>query len=191
MKNRTRPMLLVGGILWLTLTVGAVGCGSTSELPLFGRPVAAVTVVDANICSTPEDEEALVAEIVARVNEERAQNGLNAVTIDPELTAAAQSYACTMITDDYFGHYHPVTGQGPGERATQAGYLYRAVGENLAAGQRTSLQAMTDWMNSTAGHRENILNPMWVHIGVSIRKGGKYGTYWVQEFGAPWPGMNP
>jgi len=176
-------LLLVG----LTVSFGGAGCGSGQDLPLFGNLIAGTVSADANVCLVPDDEEELVAEVVRLVNEERVSRGLNAVTVHPLLTKAAGDYACTMISDGYFGHYHPVTGQGPGERAAAVGYAYRAVGENLAAGQRTAAQVVQDWMNSTQGHRENILNPMWVHIGVAVRRGGSYGIYWVQEFGVTWP----
>ena len=37
-------------------------------------------------------------------------------------------------------------------------------------------------MNS-AGHRANILNCAFKHLGVGVAKGGAYGIYWTQDFG--------
>ena len=65
-------------------------------------------------------------------------------------------------------------------------YDYYMIGENLAAGQATPAQVMADWMES-AGHRANILEASFVELGVGVRTGGTYGTYWVQEFGRPAP----
>jgi len=180
--------------IWLTglaVSGGGFGCGSVADLPFLWDLVAGSVAADPNECAVPIDEEELVAEVIRLVNQERISRGLNPVEVHPLLKQAAGSYACTMISDGYFGHYHPTTGEGPGDRATAVGYQYRAVGENLAAGQRTPAEVMEDWMNSTAGHRENILNPMWIHIGVAVRKGGPYGTYWVLEFGAPWRSLVP
>lgn len=174
-----------------TLTVAflavAAGCGTGQEFPF--TPVAGYATPDDEQCFVPENEAELIEEVIRLVNEERAKHGLDPVTANTTLQAAAGQYACTMIVDEFFAHYHPETGEGPGERATAAGYSYRAVGENLAAGQKTPSEAMRDWMNSTLGHRENILNPMWSHIGVAVRTGGPYGIYWVQEFGAPWANL--
>lgn len=90
-----------------------------------------------------------------------------------------------MIDGEFFAHTNPMTGEGPGERAVRAGYSFVSLGENLAAGQRTAEKALDDWMNSSTGHRENILHPMWTEIGVAVRLGGEHGVYWVQEFGDP------
>jgi uncharacterized protein YkwD len=186
MASSTRLVFPVVCLWSLAVFTGAGGCGAVEGLPLLGRSVAAYAKADPNACSIPDDQSELVWEVIRLVNEERTSRGLNPVEANPQLTASASDYACTMIGEAYFGHYDPVTGDGPGDRAAAAGYVYRAVGENLGAGQKTPAEVVTDWMNSTTGHRENILNPMWVHIGVAVRKGGSYGTYWVQEFGVPW-----
>jgi uncharacterized protein YkwD len=41
---------------------------------------------------------------------------------------------------------------------------------------------MKAWMNSP-GHKANILNCQYRHIGVGHAKGGPYGHYWTQNFG--------
>ncbi len=170
----------------LTIGFGSFGCGSVDQLPLPGVQGAEYAAPEADDgCGVPKNEEVLVAEIVRLVNEERAARDLPPVTLEPKLTAAAEGYACTLASEGYFAHYHPETGEGPGDRARAVDYRFLFVGENLAAGHETPAQAMEGWMTSEEGHRENILSPMWVHIGVAVRQGGPYGVYWVQEFGAP------
>ncbi len=61
-----------------------------------------------------------------------------------------------------------------------AGCMFNGWGENIAMGQTTPVDVMTAWMNSS-GHRANIMNPGFTHLGVGCR----YGTgalYWVQDF---------
>jgi len=186
MATATYPTRLGCCFVTAVLAVVASGCGAFEVLPLSANPIAGVITPEDKSCGTPDNSEALVAELIRLVNEERAAHGLDPVSPHPILTTVAGDYACTMIEDGYFGHYHPETSGGPGARAQEAGYQYRAVGENLGAGQRTPAEVMKDWMDSTVGHRENILNPMWVHVGIAVRTGGRYGTYWVQEFGVPW-----
>ncbi len=64
----------------------------------------------------------------------------------------------------------------------ECGILYYSAGENIAAGQQTPQEVVTAWMNSP-GHRDNILNPSFISLGVGIfYKEGGYGYHWVQEF---------
>jgi uncharacterized protein YkwD len=123
-------------------------------------------------------------EVLRLVNVERARAGLDPVTHNQTLEDQATQYACEMIYYDFWGHENPVTGTDLPDRAEQFGYDYYMIGENLAAGQSSPAQAMADWMASE-GHRENILEPKFTELGVGVRTGGTYGTYWVQEFG--WP----
>ncbi|MBN1344114.1 MAG: CAP domain-containing protein [Phycisphaerae bacterium] len=177
--------------LLATIGIAGFGCGSIEEFPFLPSSVAGYVSPSSDTCYLPDDEAQLVDEVIRKVNEIRAENGVGPVTYNETLAAVAGDYGCTMIRDDYFGHYHPETGEGPGERASAHGYRYRAVGENLAAGQKTVEEVVQDWMESEDGHRENIINPMWTEIGVAVRTGGTYGIYWVQEFGAPWPALLP
>lgn len=122
--------------------------------------------------------------IIDLVNQERTSRGLGAVTYNAMLEAQASDYACEMIVGNFFDHVSPVTGSTLGDRAVQFGYDYQIIGENLAAGQTSPEQVMQEWMASEH-HRDNILNPQFIELGVGIRRGGSYGTYWVQEFGLP------
>lgn len=137
------------------------------------------------VCDVPENNDAVVARILELVNQERTARGLGALTLNPILSKMAEDYACEMIAGGFFEHVSPFTRKGPGQRAIDHGYVFLAVGENLAGGQRTPEQAMTEWMNSTNGHRENILQSQWREIGIAVRTGGQFGVYWVQEFGNP------
>ncbi|SER15644.1 Cysteine-rich secretory protein family protein [Gracilibacillus ureilyticus] len=58
------------------------------------------------------------------------------------------------------------------------GISYRSAAENIAKGQRTPYQVVQAWMNSS-GHRQNILNGNYTHIGVGYDPDG---YYWTQMF---------
>jgi uncharacterized protein YkwD len=60
----------------------------------------------------------------------------------------------------------------------QFGISYKAAGENIAMGQRTPEEVVTAWMNSP-GHRANILNANFTHLGVGYVASG---NYWTQMF---------
>lgn len=135
-------------------------------------------------CLEPVESAAWRNEIFRLVNEERIARGLGPVKFNATLEAQAEEYACELIHYDFFAHVNPVTKSTLSERAEQFGYVYRVVGENLAAGQPSPAEAFRDWMESP-GHRANILDGRFTELGVGIRSGGTYGLYWVQEFGAP------
>lgn len=119
-------------------------------------------------------------EVLNLVNQERAKQGLKALTLDSELTSVATLKAKDMRDENYFSHDSPTYGS-PFEMMQQFGVDYRSAGENIAAGQKSAEQVMNDWMNSS-GHRANILNSSYGKLGVGYVEGGSYGTYWVQEF---------
>lgn len=162
---------------------GGSGGGSTGG-PTAGETTTGTDPTIFTDCFVAPQEAAWRLEILDLVNAERAAEGLNPVTWNSTLAEQADTYACEMVHYRFFDHVNPVTGSTLRDRAGQFGYDYLMIGENLAAGQRTPQQAMTDWMDSP-GHRANILEPEFTELGVGIRLGGEYGYYWVQEFGRP------
>ena len=89
-----------------------------------------------------------------------------------------------MIEEDFLEHIDPLSGYGPGDRAVIGRYRFLWIGETLAAGQETPADVVKAWMDSPA-HRDIILDSKWVDVGIGVREGGEYGSYWVQEFAVP------
>ncbi|TDL31035.1 SafA/ExsA family spore coat assembly protein [Jeotgalibacillus sp. S-D1] len=119
-------------------------------------------------------------EVVRLVNQERAENGLQPLKSNWELSRVARFKSEDMRDANFFSHTSPTYGS-PHQMIRDFGVTYNSSGENIAAGQ-TSAQAVVDaWMNST-GHRQNILSSSYTHMGVGYAKGGSYGHYWTQMF---------
>ncbi len=113
------------------------------------------------------------------VNRERTSRGLPPLQADPELTRLARLKSQDMINLNYFAHQSPTYGS-PFEMMRAAGVTYRTAGENLAGASGVE-RAHTALMNSS-GHRANILNPGFTHIGIGIITGGSYGMMFTQLF---------
>jgi uncharacterized YkwD family protein len=113
------------------------------------------------------------------VNAERTKLGLKPLQIDLELVKLARLKSQDMINLNYFSHQSPTYGS-PFEMMKAAGISYRLAGENLA-GAPTVERAHTGLMNSP-GHRANILNPSYTHIGIGAISGGRYGMMFTQLF---------
>jgi uncharacterized protein YkwD len=116
--------------------------------------------------------------VVALVNQERAEAGCSPVTVDSRVTTAAQKHAQDQAERETMTHVGS-DGSSAGQRITRAGYTWRKVGENVAWGTTSPERVMQMWMNSD-GHRKNILNCAYKHIGVGVADG-----YWTQDFAAP------
>lgn len=134
-------------------------------------------------------------QVLDLVNQQRAANGLQPLTIDTRLVDAARAHNAKMIQTGEFSHQ--VTGELPmcaqganNDRFDAVGYPWTTCGENIAAGQKTPADVMTAWMGSS-GHRANILNPSFKNIGIGYTTGGGYGSYWTQDFGAASGGSVP
>ncbi len=108
---------------------------------------------------------------------ERAKNGLKPLTSDWELSRVARYKSQDMKDNKYFSHTSPVYGS-PFQMMKSFGISYRSAGENIARGQTTPKAVVNAWMNSQ-GHRANILNSSYTHIGVGYVA---EGHYWTQMF---------
>ncbi|MFC0015233.1 MULTISPECIES: CAP domain-containing protein [Allobacillus] len=116
-------------------------------------------------------------QVVQLTNEERSKHGLQPLKIDTELSKVAREKSRDMATNNYFSHNSPTYGS-PFDMMKQFGVDYRTAGENIAKGQRTPQQVVNAWMNSE-GHRANILNGNFTHIGVGYVE---QGNHWTQQF---------
>ncbi|CAM5207171.1 Transporter OS=Lysinibacillus sphaericus OX=1421 GN=LS41612_15305 PE=4 SV=1 [Lysinibacillus sphaericus] len=126
----------------------------------------------------PTNEQASVEqEVVKLVNVERAKAGLPALKEDWELSRVAKYKSQDMHDKNYFDHTSPTYGS-PFAMMKKFGITYKAAGENIAKGQKSASEVVNAWMNSE-GHRANILNKSYTHIGVGFVKDG---NYWSQMF---------
>jgi len=153
--------------------------------PGFQPNTETITEVTANTGSKPIEKPAastgtisnFAQEVVELVNEERAAEGLAPLTIDPDLSAAAEIRAKEILGT--FSHTRP-NGSSCFTALDQVGASYRRAGENIALGQSTARQVVEDWMDSP-GHRENIMNSSYSRIGVATEKATR-GYGWAQFF---------
>ena len=137
------------------------------------HPVAAATA----------ETDAAIARVLELTNAERQKAGVPPLALSGELTSAAQSYSVVLATSGCFAHNcGPVPDMA--NRLGQAGYQgWTAIAENIAAGYPTPEDVVAGWMSSP-GHRANMLSPNYAEIGIGLATGGgRYGTFWTQDFG--------
>ncbi len=130
-----------------------------------------------NIPQVSQAVRAYEQEVVRLVNAQRAQNGLKPLAENWELSRVARYKSADMAGKRYFSHESPTYGS-PYQMMRSFGISFRSAGENIAYGQRTPAAVVGAWMNSS-GHRANILNSSYTHIGVGYHEAG---NYWTQMF---------
>jgi uncharacterized protein YkwD len=126
--------------------------------------------------------------LLSQTNQARTAASEPALTLDPQLTAAAEAKANDMVSRNYWAHNTP-DGKTPWTFIVAAGYQYQAAGENLAYGFDNASDTVTGWMNSPE-HRANILNASYQNVGFGVASSPNYQgkgpeTVVVAEYGQP------
>lgn len=102
------------------------------------------------------------------------------------LAQAALAHSSDMAAQRYFNHQGK-DGRAVSDRATQAGYRWRLIGENIAAGQDSADEVVAGWLDSP-GHCVNIMNPRFTQMGSAFAISGNAASgrvYWTQVLGTP------
>lgn len=128
--------------------------------------------------------EAFERETLDLANAERVKRGLPVLLWNETAAAVARAHSSDMQSNGYFAH-DDRNGRMPWDRAEDAGLAYSLFAENIAAGQTDALAAHYGWLNSTTGHRENLLGSN-THFGAGVAFGGKFGVYYTENFYTPY-----
>src|SRR5881296_352877 len=161
--------------LTIAFAIALIAIGSSSA-------AAAVTHVERSAQGATAQ-----SDIVALVNAYRANNGLQQVSANGALTAAATWMAGDMAAKNYIGHVSS-DGRSPVQRMSAFGYPATSMytGEDLGAGYATAGAELAGWQASAA-HNAVLLNPNYnaVGIGLVYNAGSTYKWYWAADFGGP------
>ncbi|HEU0225805.1 MAG TPA: CAP domain-containing protein [Steroidobacteraceae bacterium] len=176
------------------------GCADIAD-PVFReagiarRGGTAWIVLAAPLAPPARDQAAAVsARVLVLVNEARASPrrcgrkrfGVAApLSLSGALEQAAQVHARDMARRSTLSHAGG-DGSTHAERVTRAGYAWRVVGENIAAGQPTPEQVVAGWLRSPR-HCANLMDPDFSDMGVgfAVEPGSTAIIYWAQVFAAP------
>jgi len=113
----------------------------------------------------------------------RANNGLPAVTVDPELMALADQQARAMAARNRISQ----EAGGPfTARLRRAGYRSKAAAENISAGYHTLAEAFSGWRDSRP-HRANMLLKGATRMGIAAVyvPATKYKLFWTLILAEP------
>jgi len=92
----------------------------------------------------------------------------------------ARKHSKDMADNNYFSHTN-LNGQSPFDRMEADAISFQMAGENLAAGQTSSIFAHEGLMNSS-GHRENILKSGYQELGIGVAFNENNQPYYTEKF---------
>lgn len=136
----------------------------------------------ATSCSFDENAD-FVTQLQTLINEERTEAGLPALTINAQLTAAAEAHAADMLCNDYFSPIG-LDGSTPEDRVAAAGFDASLVVENLFALHPAfggNPQAAIDWWLNNPDSRTDLLNADTTVMGIAYTTSEEslFGGYFV------------
>lgn len=127
----------------------------------------ALTIGLASACIPLEAEEQVLYD---RTNELRQQAGLPHLLIHDQLTQRAQAVADDLAARRALVH----------SDLSQIGYSWATAGENLGRG--SDINAITDSLIASPGHRANMLNPAFISQSVGVARSADGRIYVVHLF---------
>ncbi|HEX6269092.1 MAG TPA: CAP domain-containing protein, partial [Anaerolineales bacterium] len=186
LKNADRETLAIGteSTFWVKILIGNATPApiiTPAFTPISGTAVAQPTgPASCNFTSSS----AYLNEIANLINNARAQNGLPALTINPQLAAAAQGHSIDMACHGYLGH-NGSDGSSVYERVLAAGYTPSRYSE-IIYGSGYPQTAFNWWMSDQV-HRNEILNPNVTEMGVGYAyvADTAHRGYYTVDFGSP------
>lgn len=122
----------------------------------------------------------LERQIFRLTNEVRRRQGMSPLTWETSLQNIARAHSADMLRRNYFSHLSP-DGRTPQERIRSTyPFPLSSTGENIWSGTghdpgnttRLARLIVNNWMSS-AGHRQNLLNPQFTDIGVGVAARGR------------------
>lgn len=168
MRRRSRQALAMCALLACaapTVRPPHAHAASPAASPAFRSPHA----------SSAATAHQLVDQMLQLLNADRAQAGLDPLTLDRRLTWLALSHSRDMVVRHYFGHAAPGD-QDAMDRFDRAGIPYTDAGENLGQAGGQPLTVEIDALNAAmmaepldgTSHHDVIVDPGLHRVGIGI-----------------------
>ncbi|MGE7905011.1 CAP domain-containing protein [Peribacillus sp. NPDC094092] len=151
--------------------------------------VTAIQIIDAKLEKQksgyfaeagPELKKGFEYQLFDLTNASRVNHDLSVLSWDKRVKVTAQDHSADMAVNQYFNHTN-LEGESPFDRMKDDKITFRMAGENLAAGQNSSIFAHEGLMNSI-GHRENKLQKDFESLGVGVAFDEENKPYYTENY---------
>ena len=166
---------------WVKIVVGAGGIPSTPAAG--GTPISAATSPgNGGSCQSSENA-GYINEMLSLINSARADAGVPAVSLNSQLSAAAQGHSVDMACNNFLDHAGS-NGSTIGQRINAAGYSPSYYVEIIAIG--APQEAVSQWSNN-ALHWNAVRDPKATEIGIgyAYSSDSDYGGYFTVDLASP------
>jgi uncharacterized protein YkwD len=157
--------------------LGFSGCaGDAPPPPVSGQPAFYRSLASAGAAVDS-------ASAASMISGYRSNNGLGAVTIDPDLMKLAEEHSRNMAARDKLDHD---VGKAFDKRIRGGRFDAKVAVENISAGYHTLAEAFSGWRDSPP-HRANMLNKGVTRMGIAAvySPKSKYKVFWTLILAAP------
>jgi uncharacterized protein YkwD len=164
-------MLRPSGMLLLCGTLAAIAtlAGCADNGPPSGQPSFYIDLATSDAALDANAAQSMISGY-------RGNNGLGAVSLDPELMRLAAEQARVMAARDKLDHD---VGKPFQDRIRKSGFDAAVAVENIGAGYHTLAEAFSGWRDSPP-HRANMLNGNVTKMGIAATYApkSKYKVFW-------------
>jgi uncharacterized protein YkwD len=168
---------------WVKILIGnavAAPVATIAITPISGVPTVKVQGPASCSYSTSSSYQIEIANLI---NNARAQAGLPALTVNAQLTAAAQLHSIDQACHGLISHSGS-DGSSPSQRIAAAGYAASRASEIIYGSGYP--QAAFDWWMNDQVHRDEILNPSVTEMGVGYAyMPDTTKSYYTVDFASP------
>jgi uncharacterized protein YkwD len=182
LHNSADQVVMIGieKTFWVKIIVGGGTIVPTASGASPTQSGSASTGAGAN-CNYSQNA-GYISQIASLINEERANAGLPALTVNSQLAAVAQGHAADMACNDMISHTGS-DGSSSYSRVLASGYS-GSFAEEIIYGGGGPQAAMSWWMNDQI-HHDAILKTTTTEMGVGYAyfSNGGYGDFITVEFG--------
>lgn len=137
---------------------------------------------DSSILISAEEAQLIPGRHVGAINEARRALGLEEVSLNTRLKAAAQAHAWDMSVQRRVWHFGS-DGSSPIDRVSRSGFEGRLIGENIAETFESDTEILEAWLREH-NSRSTILHPDARSVGFGWKQDEDGRFWWVQLVGA-------
>lgn len=167
-------LTLAAGIALMTLSACAIQ--PPPQLGPDGKPLPVAYRISAR------DQAEIPTRVMDQINLLRSQQGMQPVTLNPQLAAAAMAHSRDMSAQNRAWHFGS-DGSSPLDRVRRAGYAGRLLGEDISETYENEISTLNGWMQSR-DTRDIIMDPTARELGMGWFQEPTSKIWWTMLVGA-------
>lgn len=168
-------LTLAAGIA-LMMTLSACAIAPPLQIGPDGQPIPTAYRI------TPMDQAQIPNRVLTQINLLRSQQGMQPLTLNPQLAAAAMAHSRDMSAQNRAWHFGS-DGSSPLDRVRRQGYAGSLLGEDISETYENEIATLNAWMQ-TRDTRDLIMDPVARELGMGWFQEPSNKIWWTMLIGA-------